>query len=75
VAPAEAGHVNLADVCEGSTAAFAGDVLATQAGNAGAIAVVNVVVLEVAHAVFAPLAFFGAMYQLYVVPAVKPVAL
>jgi hypothetical protein len=37
-------------------------------GTEGA-AVVNVVVLDAAQAVFAPPAFLGAMYQLYVVPA------
>ena len=42
-APAEAGHVSLADVCEGSTDAFAGNVLVTQAASTGAAAVVNVV--------------------------------
>jgi len=40
-----------------------------------AVAVVNVVLLAVAQVVAAPPAFLGAMYQLYNVPAVKPVAL
>ena len=75
VAPEEAGHTSLADVCEGSTVPVEGDVLITQGGSNGAVAVVNVVVLDAPHAVFAPLAFLGAIYQLYNVPAVKPVAL
>ena len=40
-----------------------------------AVAVVNVVLFAVAQVVAAPPAFLGAMYQLYKVPAVKPVAL
>ena len=75
VAPDEAGHVSLADVCEGSVAPLTGDVLVTQAGTATAAAVVNVVVLAAAQVVAAPLAFLGAIYQLYKVDAVKPVAL
>ena len=39
-----------------------------------AAAVVNVVLLVAPQAVLAPLAFLGAIYQLYNVPAVKPVA-
>ena len=38
-------------------------------------AVVNVVVLAAAQVVAAPVAFLGAIYQLYKVDAVKPVAL
>ena len=38
-------------------------------------AVVNVVVLVAPQVVFGPLAFLGAIYQLYKVDAVKPVAL
>ena len=38
-------------------------------------AVVNVVVLAAAQVVAAPVAFLGAIYQLYKVEAVKPVAL
>jgi hypothetical protein len=75
VAPPEAGQLSLADVWLGNTAAFAGNVLITQGGNITAAAVVNVVVLDVAQAVFAPLAFLGAIYQLYNTPAVKPPAL
>jgi len=52
---------------------FPGDVLVTQAGTA--TAVVNVVVLAAAQVVAAPVAFLGAMYQLYWVAAVRPVAL
>ena len=40
-----------------------------------AVAVVNVVLLDVAQVVATPPAFLGAMYQLYTVPAIKPVAL
>ena len=40
-----------------------------------AVAVVNVVLFAVAQVVATPPAFLGAMYQLYTVPAVKPVAL
>ena len=54
---------------------MAGDVLVTQDGAAVGPAVVNVVVLEAPQAVFAPPAFLGAIYQLYKVPAVNPVAL
>ena len=64
-APAEAGQVSLADVCEGSTAALAGNVLTTQAASTGAAAVVNVVVLDAAQPTAGPLAFFGTTYQLY----------
>ena len=71
---AEAGQLSLADVCDGNTEPFAGDILVTQAGNAAA-AVENVVALDAEQAVFAPLAFLGAIYQLYNVPAVKPLAL
>lgn len=39
-----------------------------------ATAVVNVVLLVAPQAVLAPLAFLGAIYQLYNVLAVKPVA-
>ena len=39
-----------------------------------AAAVVKVVVLVAAHAVLGPYAFLGAIYQLYSVPAVNPVA-
>ena len=38
-------------------------------------AVVNVVVLAAAQVVAAPVAFLGAIYQLYKVDAVRPVAL
>ena len=38
-----------------------------------AVAVVNVVLLVEPHDVLAPLAFLGAIYQLYNVLAVKPV--
>jgi hypothetical protein len=61
VAPAEAGQLSLAEVCEGSTIPFTGNVLVTQAG---ADAVVNVVVLDVPQPVAAPTAFLGTMYQL-----------
>jgi len=54
--------------------ALAGDVLVTQAGT-GMAAVVNVVVLAAAQVVAAPVAFLGAIYQLYKVDAVRPVAL
>jgi len=54
--------------------ALAGDVLVTQAGT-GTAAVVNVVVFAAAQVVAAPVAFLGAIYQLYKVEAVKPAAL
>ena len=75
VAPLEAGHISLADVCEGRVAPLAGDVFTTQAGSTTAAAVVNVVVLAAAQVVAAPPAFLGAIYQLYWVAAVRPVAL
>ena len=75
VAPLEAGHVSLAVVCVSSVDPLTGDVLTTQAGSTTAAAVVNVVVLAAAQVVAAPVAFLGAMYQLYKVDAVKPVAL
>jgi hypothetical protein len=63
VAVDDEGHVSVAVVCVASVVPAAGDVLVTQAGTGGA-AVINVVVLDAPHAVFAPLAFLGAMYQL-----------
>ena len=48
--------------------------MVTQAGT-GMAAVVKVVVLAAAQVAFGPLAFLGAMYQLYKVDAVRPVAL
>jgi len=74
VAVAAAGQVSVAVVCVAIVLALAGDVLVTQAGT-GMAAVVNVVVLAAAQVVFGPLAFLGAMYQLYKVDAVRPVAL
>jgi len=74
VAVAAAGHVRVAVVCVAMVLALAGDVLVTHAGTAMA-AVVNVVVLAAAQVVAAPVAFLGAIYQLYKVDAVKPVAL
>ena len=74
VAVAAAGQVSVAVVCVAMVVPLAGDVLVTQAGT-GIAAVVNVVVLAAAQVVAAPVAFLGAMYQLYKVDAVKPVAL
>jgi len=74
VAVAAAGQVSVAVVCVAMVLALAGDVLVTQAGT-GIAAVVNVVVLAAAQVVAAPVAFLGAIYQLYKVDAVKPVAL
>jgi len=74
VAVAAAGQVSVAVVCVAMVLALAGDVLVTQAGT-GMAAVVNVVVLAAAQVVAAPVAFLGAIYQLYKVDAVKPVAL
>jgi len=51
---------------------LAGDVLVTHGGRAAAV--VNVVAFD-AQVVAAPVAFLGAIYQLYRVDAVKPVAL
>jgi len=51
---------------------LAGDVLLTHGGRP--TAVVNVVAFD-AQVVAAPVAFLGAIYQLYRVDAVKPVAL
>ena len=70
---ADEGQVRVAVVCVAIVVPFAGDVLVTQAGT-GIAAVVNVVVLAAAQVVAAPLAFLGAMYQLYKVEAVNPVA-
>jgi len=57
-------------------APFAGALLTAQPGT-GTVptAVVNVVVLAAAQVVAAPLAFLGAIYQLYTVDAVRLVAL
>ena len=74
VAVAAAGQVSVAVVCVAMVLALAGDVLVTQAGT-GMAAVVNVVVFAAAQVVAAPVAFLGAIYQLYKVDAVKPVAL
>ena len=73
VAVGEAGHVSVTDVWLASVEQAAGDVLVTQAGCA--TAVVNVVVLAAAQVVAAPTEFLGAIYQLYNVPAVNPLAL
>ena len=48
--------------------------MVTHAGT-GIAAVVNVVVLAAAQVVAAPVAFLGAIYQLYKVDDVRPVAL
>ena len=74
VAVAAAGQVSVAVVCVAIVVPLAGDVLVTQAGT-GMAAVVNVVVLAASQVVAAPVAFLGAMYQLYKVDAVRPVAL
>ena len=74
VAVAADGQVSVAVVGVPMVLPLAGDVLVTQAGT-GMAAVVNVVVLAAAQVVAAPLAFLGAIYQLYRVDAVKPVAL
>jgi len=74
VAVAAAGQVSVAVVCVAIVVPLAGDVLVTQAGT-GMAAVVNVVVLAAAQVVAAPVAFLGAIYQLYKVDAVRPVAL
>ena len=73
MAPADAGQVSVTDVWLASVVPAAGDVLTTQAGNA--TAVVNVVVLDAPQPVATPTAFLGAIYQLYNVPAVNPLAL
>jgi len=71
-----AAQLSVAVVCVVSIVPAAGDVLMTQAGNitAGA-AVVKPVVFAAAQLALTPLAFLGATYQLYKVPAVKPVTL
>ena len=74
VAVAAAGQVSVAVVCVAIVVPLAGDVLVTHAGT-GIAAVVNVVVFAAAQVVAAPVAFLGAIYQLYKVDAVKPVAL
>ena len=74
VAVAAAGQLSVAVVCVAIVVPLAGDVLVTQAGT-GIAAVVNVVVLAAAQVVAAPVAFLGAIYQLYWVFAVRPVAL
>jgi len=74
VAVAADGQLSVAVVCVAIVVPLAGDVLVTHAGTAMA-AVVNVVVLAAAQVVAAPLAFLGAIYQLYWVDAIRPVAL
>ena len=73
VAPDEAGHVSVTDVWLASVVPAAGDVLITQAGTG--TAVVKLVVLAAAQVVAAPTEFLGAIYQLYRVFAVSPLAL
>jgi hypothetical protein len=74
-APAEAGQVSVTDVWLASVVPAAGDELITHGGSTIAAAVVNVVVLAAAQVVAAPTEFLGAIYQLYNVPAVNPLAL
>ena len=73
VAVAAAGQVSVAVVCVAMVLALAGDVLVTHAGT-GMAAVVKVVLLLMSQPVAAPVAFFGITYQLYKVPAIRPVA-
>ena len=76
VALATAPHVRVAVVCVPMVVPLAGALFTAQLGTGiTTAAVVNVVVLAAAQVVAAPLAFLGAMYQLYKVEAVKPVAL
>ena len=74
VAVAAAGQLSAAVVCVAMVVPLAGAVLVTQAGT-GIAAVVNVVLLFTSQPVAAPVAFLGAIYQLYKVDAVRPVAL
>ena len=71
VAPAATGQVSVTDVWLASVVPAAGDVLIIQPGAAVGAAVVNVVVFAAPHAVAAPPAFLGAMYQLYRVPELR----
>jgi len=75
VAPEADGHVSVAVVCVAIVLPLAGDVLITHDGTTITAAVVKVVALLVPQVVAAPLEFLGAIYQLYNVDAVKPVAL
>jgi len=73
VAVAAAGQLSAAVVCVAIVVPLAGAVLVTQAGT-GIAAVVKVVLLFTSQPVAAPVAFFGITYQLYKVPAIRPVA-
>jgi len=73
VAVAAAGQVSVAVFCVAIVVPLAGDVLVTHAGT-GMAAVVKVVLLLMSQPVAAPVAFFGITYQLYKVPAIRPVA-
>ena len=66
----------MAVVCVAMVASFTGDVLMEQPGT-GIItaAVLNTVVFVAAQLVAGPLAFLGAIYQLYCVEGVRPVTL
>ena len=76
VALATAPQVSVAVVCVAMVEPSAGALLVAQTGTGiTTAAVVNVVVLVEPQVVFGPLAFLGAIYQLYKVEAVKPVAL
>jgi hypothetical protein len=76
VAVATAPQVSVAVVCVAMVELLAGVLLVAQPGTGiTTAAVVNAVALVVPHVVAAPLAFLGAIYQLYKVEAVKLVAL
>ena len=73
---ATAPHVSVAVVWVPMVVPLAGALFTAQLGTGiTTAAVVNVVVLAAAQVVAAPVAFLGAIYQLYCVFAVKPVAL
>ena len=76
VAVAAAGQLSVAVVWVPIVAPSAGALFTAQPGTGiTTAAVVNSVALVAPQVVFGPLAFLGAIYQLYKVDAVKPVAL
>ena len=80
LALAAAGQLSVADVWAATVEPSAGEELTTQAGaggggGGGTAAVVKVVLLVEPQPVAGPVAFFGTIYQLYKVEAVKPVTL
>ena len=77
LALAAAGQLSVADVWAATVEPSAGEVLTTQegTGGGGTAAVVKDVLLVEPQPAAGPVAFFGTIYQLYKVEAVKPLAL